>query len=44
MYIHYTDRLWSEGVTDIKFGEDKLITTVSNAVETVVRPGPKLQS
>ncbi len=28
MYIHSTDRLWSEGVTDIKSGEDKLVETV----------------
>jgi len=28
MYIHNIDRLWSEWVADIKFGEDKLIKTV----------------
>lgn len=28
MYIHNTDRLWSEGVTNINFGDDKLIETV----------------
>lgn len=28
MYIHSTDRLWSEGVTDITFGEDTLVETV----------------
>lgn len=28
MYIHNPDRLWSVGVTDINFGDDKVIETV----------------
>lgn len=43
MYIHRTDRLWSERVTDIKFGEDKLVETLfSMQWKTVISPGPEL--
>lgn len=41
MYIHNTDRLWSEGVTDIKFRGDKLVETVFPI--QLISPGPELQ-